>query len=144
MQGFLGNCRVRVLPTTEAGQRVPQGPIGRYLPAAQRQHAVHQGPSWIRWRPIALEPKPALAVSAQLAIQGARDLPAGADAADGEGTDPVTALTEAPALEPGPGEMPREPLHRRDRLAGEKLFDDVDVVWRIHGPRIAPGVIANG
>jgi hypothetical protein len=33
--------------------------------------------------------------------------------------------------------MMREPFHRLDRLAGEKLFDQLEVVsWRNHHPRI--------
>ncbi len=35
--------------------------------------------------------------------------------------------------------MAREPLHDLDRLAGEKLFDQLQVIWRIHHPRIEPG-----
>jgi hypothetical protein len=135
MRPLLGNCRRRVLPTADAGQRVPQGPIGRYLPAAQGQHAVHQGPSGIRWRPIALEPICARTVAAHVATDLDGELPAGADAADGEGADSVIALGEAAAPECRRGEMAGEPLHRLDRLAAEKLFEQLEVVsWRVHGP----------
>src|SRR5258707_14346032 len=35
--------------------------------------------------------------------------------------------------------MPREPLHRLDRLTDKKLFDQLEVVWRVHHPRIRSG-----
>jgi hypothetical protein len=81
-------------------------------------------------RPLALEPEPAVGIEAKLPADLARHLVTARNPVYGELTQPQVALDQAPAPQRGRGELAREPLQDLDRLAGEQLFEQFEVVVR--------------